>query len=136
MTLLQWKGEHSVCIDPVDSERRELIDLINRLHDELDRTAAESPASIAELLESISAHLALEEEIMRDQAYDDLASHEADHQSLIDNLCDLIIMHAFERPDDADCMELAQRLDFWFCSHFRTHNAKFQWASPRLRIEM
>lgn len=59
MTLLQWKDAYSISIDPVDRDHRELIDLINRLHDELDEAAARSaPASIAPLLESTSAHLA------------------------------------------------------------------------------
>ena len=36
MQLLQWKDEYSVGIDAVDYEHKELIDLINRLHEELD----------------------------------------------------------------------------------------------------
>jgi hemerythrin len=95
MTLLQWKDEYSVCIDPVDRKRRELIDLINRVHDELDRTAADSPASVAGLLGSISAHRALEKKIVQDQVSCDLPSLKADHERLIDELCDLIILHAF-----------------------------------------
>ena len=127
MTLLQWKDEYSVCIDPVDRDHRELIDLINRLHDELDRAAASlAPASVGDLLKSISAHLALDEKVVSDQAYGDLPSRRADHEHLIDNICDLIIMHGFEHPDDADCMALAQRLDSWFCNNFRTHDARFQ----------
>ena len=35
MALLQWKDHYSVGIDAVDHEHKELIDLINRLHDEL-----------------------------------------------------------------------------------------------------
>jgi hemerythrin len=65
---------------------------------------------------------------MQDHGYDDLASHKADHQRLIDSLCDLIIMHAFERPDDAECKDLAQRLESWLCNHFGTHDSAFQRA--------
>jgi hemerythrin len=126
MTLLQWKDAYSAGIDPVDRDHRALIDLINRLHDELEEAAARSaPASVTPLLERISAHIALEERVMQDHGYADLASHKADHERLVENLCDLILMHAYERPDEADCRELAQRLDSWLCNHFGTHDGKF-----------
>ena len=35
MSLLQWKSEYAIGIDAVDHEHRELIDLINTLHDSL-----------------------------------------------------------------------------------------------------
>ena len=35
MALLHWKDKYSVGIPAVDYEHKELIDLINRLHDEL-----------------------------------------------------------------------------------------------------
>ena len=35
MALLQWKDQYAIGIDAVDHEHRELIDLINKLHDEL-----------------------------------------------------------------------------------------------------
>ena len=35
MTLLRWKDEYSVVIEAVDHEHRELIDLINVLHERL-----------------------------------------------------------------------------------------------------
>jgi hemerythrin len=127
MTLLQWKEAFSVGIDPVDRDHRELIDLINRLHDELDAAAASSaPAPVAALLESISAHLALEEKVMQDHDDADLAPHKADRECPIDHLCDLIIIHAFERPEDADCQEIVRRLDAWLRNHFETHDRAFQ----------
>jgi hemerythrin len=125
MTLLRWKDEYSVGIEAVDHEHRELIDLINRLHDELHSPAAmlTVPAFFGDLLKGISAHFALEEKIMRDHAYGELGSHKADHERLLDDLCD--IMQSFEHSEEVDRMELAHRLDSWFSNHFRTHDAKF-----------
>lgn len=124
MTLLQWKGELRVCIDPVDRDHREPIDLVNRLHEELNSAAASlDPASIGELLRSISAHLGLEETMVQDEACGDLALHKAEHERLIDQLCDLIVMHALEHPEEVERMELAWRLDSWCSNRFRTHRA-------------
>ncbi len=100
MTLLHWKEEYSVGIEAVDHEHRELIDLVNRLHDALDGPAAKFtvPAFFGDLLKGISAHFALEEKIMRDQAYDQLGPHKADHERLLDDLCDM--MQAYEHSEE------------------------------------
>jgi hemerythrin len=129
MTLLPCKDAYSLAIDPVDRDHRALIDLIDRLHGELDAAAARAPpAAIAALLESISAHLALEIAVMQDHGYEELAAHKADHERLIDNMCDLIVMHAFERPDEPESSALAERLDAWLCEHFGTHDSRRQQA--------
>ncbi len=126
MTLPQWQDAYTVSIDPVDRNHRALIDLIDRLHSDLDKAASQSaPSSIGALLESLSAHLEIEERMMEDDGYDDLASHKADHERLIDNLCDLIIMYAFQRPEKADCEALAQRLEAWLGNHFAAHDSAF-----------
>jgi hemerythrin len=128
MRLLSWKDEYSVGIEAVDHEHRELIDLINRLHDELDAPAAKLtvPAFFGDLLKGISAHFALEEKFMRDRGYNALDAHKGDHERLLDDLC--AIMDAYEHSEDIDRVELAQRLDTWFTRHFRTHDARLHQA--------
>ena len=66
MSLLHWKDEYSVGIDAVDHEHKELIELINRLYQELDAVDAEHtvPAFFGDLLKGISAHFALEEKFV------------------------------------------------------------------------
>jgi hemerythrin len=128
MTLLCWKDEYSVGIEAVDHEHKQLIDLINRLHDELDSPGAKMtvPAFFGDLLKGISAHFALEEKFMRDGGYDGLDPHKGDHERLLDDLRE--IMDAFERSEDIDRVELAQRLDSWFSHHFRAHDARLHQA--------
>ena len=124
MKLLPWKDEYSVGIEAVDHEHRALIDLINRLHQELDGADARRtvPGFFGDLLEGISAHFALEEKFMRDERYDRLGPHKQDHERLLDDLRD--IMDAFEQSEEIDPVELAGRLDSWFTRHFRTHDAE------------
>jgi len=128
MKLLSWKDEYSVGIEAADHEHRQLIDLINRLHQELDGANAKMtvPAFFGDLLEGISAHFALEEKFMRDQDYERLDSHKADHERLLDELRD--IMDAFEGSEEIDSVELAPRLDMWFTRHFKTHDAMLHHA--------
>jgi hemerythrin len=128
MKLLNWKDEYSVGIAEVDYEHGQLIDLINRLHQELVGADAKVtvPGFFGDLLEGISAHFALEEKFMRNQHYERLGAHKQDHERLLDDLRD--IMDAFEASEEIDSVELALRLDTWFTRHFKTHDAMLHHA--------
>ena len=123
MNLLIWKPEYSVGVEAIDHEHKQLIDTINRLHDELDSSDHKITVSefFGDLLQEISSHFALEEKVMRDQRYEKLAAHKEDHERLLDELRD--IMDCFEQSEEIDCVELSLRLDNWFSRHFRTHDA-------------
>lgn len=127
MALLQWKDQYSVGIAAVDHEHRELIELINRLHDELSASRA-TPVSVEEffgdLLKSISSHFALEERFMRDEHYDQLAQHKADHERLLDDIRDMMD----DVIGEAEVNDLSARLDAWFSRHFETHDARLHKA--------
>jgi hemerythrin len=129
MALLQWKDQYSVGIDAVDHEHRELIALINKLHDELMAKGEEPSVSVSaffgDLFTGISAHFALEERFMRERRYDQLAQHKADHERLLDEIRD--IMDDFEEHEVASA-ELGARLDAWFSRHFETHDARLHKA--------
>ena len=122
MALLQWQDRFSVGIGAVDHEHKQLIELINRLHDEFSLPGAGTEEFFGDLLAGISAHFALEERFMRERRYDALAQHKADHERLLDELRDLMddAASAGATGDDA----LAARLAAWFAQHFETHDAR------------
>jgi hemerythrin len=124
MALLRWKDEYRIGIEAVDYEHRELIDLINRLHEELGGEHAKLtvPGFFGDLLKGISAHFALEEKFMREHRYDQLDQHKNDHERLLDEIRE--IMDAFEHSEELDSPELAARLDAWFSRHFETYDAR------------
>jgi hemerythrin-like metal-binding protein len=128
MALLEWKEYFSTGIEAVDHEHRELIALVNRLHEEL--MAAPSQPSVeaffGDVLKGISAHFALEERFMREQRYDGLKDHKADHERLLDEIRD--IMDSCLQVEKIDQNELAARLDAWFSRHFETHDARLHKA--------
>lgn len=124
MTLIQWKAEFSVGNAAVDHEHRELIDLINSVHDGiredtgLDRLAE----GLGEIYAQIAAHFALEEKLMRDAGYGDLNAHKEDHEALLDQIA--AILHGVEVGRGYDEAALSARLERWFSGHFSTHDAK------------
>jgi hemerythrin len=124
MTLIEWKSEFSVGNAAVDHEHRELIDLINSVHDGVreDTGADRLAEGLGEIYAQIAAHFALEEKLMRDAGYADLTAHKDDHEALLDQLAD--ILHGVEVGAGFDEAGLSARLERWFSGHFSTHDAK------------
>lgn len=130
MILIDWSDEFEVGVPAVDHEHRELIALINRLHDDLLAGGSDVTISLYlwEIYARISAHFALEERIMRDARYDRYAEHKADHERLLDEIRD--IMDDYEDHRHYEDAALAQRLRDWFGVHFRTHDARLHRRLP------
>ncbi len=122
MALLQWKEEYGTGFDDVDDEHKDLIDIINRLHDLLlaDNAKLTVPAFFDDLLRGVSAHFALEERIMDESDYAERAGHREDHDRLLEEIREL--KEAFEQAEEIDSVELAMRLEPWFSRHFATHD--------------
>lgn len=124
MALLEWKEEYSTGIEDIDDEHKDLIDVINRLHDLLlaDDAKLTVPAFFDRLLNGVSTHFALEERIMGESNYPDLAAHREDHERLLGEIRDLV--EAFAQAEEIDSVDLAMRLEPWFSHHFATHDLR------------
>lgn len=123
MSLIAWRDEFTIGLPDVDHEHRELIAMINALHDSLGpgADAERIVAALGEIHARIAAHFALEERDMRKLNYTALVEHKDDHERLLDDILD--IMDAVETPTDYDPEALGGRLSGWFTGHFRTHDA-------------
>jgi len=122
MALMEWKDSYRVGVPAVDHEHRELIAMINYLHQRLGENPRREDIvdSLGDIHAAISAHFALEEKIMRDAGYKGYEAHKADHEQLLDAILDI--------ADDVaggDAMTtLGKRLSEWFGNHFRTMDAE------------
>ena len=124
MKLIEWKPEFSVGNAAVDHEHRQLIDLINEIHagisERVDRDQLAS--GLGEIYAQIAAHFALEEKVMRDADYAGYGPHKDDHESLLDQIADII--DSVESKGALDVSALSSTLNLWFSEHFRTHDAQ------------
>ena len=124
MSLIEWKDEFNLGIEEVDKEHRDLIGLINALHDSMSArdTRAEVAEDLSRIYDVVSAHFAHEEEYMRETRYMAYAEHKEDHEILLDDLRDIIEQagsdHAYAEA------RLSADLEYWFSEHFRTHDAR------------
>ena len=124
MSLLQWKPEYSVGVPSVDDEHREMIDMINGVYEGLGEAPdlMEIEKCLEDIFSTISLHFALEERIMRDNAYAEYDDHKEDHEDLLDEIRDL--MDEFVADRDSGVKELEKRLSEWFSRHFATFDAR------------
>ena len=124
MALIEWKDEYRVGVPAVDEEHRELIELINTLYDNMQASPREPDVMefLGEIYARIASHVALEELLMRRNDYDEYGEHKREHESLLDEIRD--IMDDYEDGKLLDDAELARRLDAWFSEHFRTKDAR------------
>lgn len=124
MSVLQWREEFSVGVEEVDHEHRELIELIRSLQLHLQQGAETTDIIevLGEIYAQIAAHFALEEKMMRQTHYPSYADHKEDHETLLDDLRD--IMDEVEDDGVLDEARLTDDLDRWFSDHFKTHDAK------------
>ncbi len=131
MSVLQWREEFGVDIEEVDIEHRELIELIRTLQGNLpdDAETEQILDVLDDIYAHIAAHFALEEKMMRRANYAALADHQEDHETLLDDLRE--IMDEVEDDGVLDQTQLTDDLDRWFSDHFKTHDAKLYRSGHR-----
>jgi len=125
MSLIEWRSDFETGIAAVDHEHKELVDLINTLHEKIDSKAPDDTITefLGEVFAHISAHFALEETVMRKHGYDEYQDHKSDHENLLDDIRD--IMDDFEAGTYSDYETvLAPAVRDWFVNHFKTKDAR------------
>lgn len=132
MPRLEWQAAYATGVPQLDYEHRQILDLVNFGCDSLrDITSRDEVRDCLESLYArVSAHFALEEDVMREAHYELYAAHKAQHEALVDSL--RVMMDSF---DDGACAQCKRSLDDclveWFEKHFQGEDARLQ----RLRHE-
>jgi hemerythrin len=123
--LIEWRKEFETGVAEVDFEHRELVNLINALHSEIEAEAPRERISsfLGEVFAKIAAHFALEETVMRKHGYDDYAAHKAEHETLLDEIRDIMDAHEEGDADDYGTA-LGDTVAAWFVNHFKTRDAR------------
>ncbi len=129
MALIEWRKEFCTGVAGVDYEHEELINEINEIYKLIDDKADRENVidKLGDIYGSISAHFALEEQMMEKHGYDHFKEHQADHERLLDEIQE--ITEEFESADpesggELDATSFKQKLNDWFQLHFSTHDAR------------
>jgi len=125
MPLMEWRKEFETGVPDVDHEHRELVELINRLHENIAGGADRVRVAefLGEVFARIAAHFALEESIMRKNAYDEYEAHKAEHEKLLDEIRDIMDAQQ-DSPSSAYEEGLSLTVRDWFVNHFKSKDAR------------
>jgi len=124
MNALDWRDEFSIGDRVVDDDHRKLIRMLRRRQQDLETRSDpdEIVAILREIVAEIASHFDAEEVEMQQSRYPGLADHKGDHDTLLDELRE--IMLAVQDDGILDHAQLTDDLDRWFSDHFRTHDAR------------
>ena len=124
MALIEWREEFCTGMPGVDHEHQQLIAQVNSVYAMIEDKADKEGVidSLGDIYGSISAHFALEEQMMEKHGYDQYKEHQADHERLLDDIRE--IADEFENAAELDEQKFKQRLNDWFQSHFKTHDSR------------
>ena len=124
MALIEWREEFCTGIPGVDFEHEELINQVNSIYALIDKKVDKENVidGLGDIYGSISAHFALEEQMMEKHGYDQFKEHQADHERLLDDIRD--ITDEFEAATELDDQKFKQKLNDWFQLHFKTHDSR------------
>ncbi|MBI5086040.1 MAG: bacteriohemerythrin [Acidobacteria bacterium] len=85
---MTWKDDYSVGVAEIDQQHRQLLDLINKLHDAM--KAGGSPTALARVLEELIGytrrHFTFEEFLMKQCGYPGLEPHRVQHRQLVEKI--------------------------------------------------
>lgn len=88
MSTAHWSPNLSVGVEALDSDHQELIDVLNRLDEEVERAAEHDAISriLDKLISRTETHFRAEEEIMLREEYPDAEHHARVHQALMEEV--------------------------------------------------
>jgi hemerythrin-like metal-binding protein len=122
---IEWRDEFKTGVASVDHEHAELVELLNGILEALESSGDKDAVAdaLGEVHAGISAHFALEEQVMRTRKYDQYGDHKEDHERLLNDIRDIMDAHEDDTYVERK-QEFAERLQHWFVDHFQTKDAR------------
>ena len=92
MALINWQDRYSVNIAEIDDQHKQLIDMINELHEAM--LTQKGKDAVMPILNKLASycikHFNIEEKMMQQHDYPEFADHQAKHQKMTGKVKSLI----------------------------------------------
>lgn len=125
MVLIQWKSEYETGIAKIDMQHKELIKMINELHEAMG--AGKGKEVLGGLLERLInytiMHFSTEEDLMLKYKYEESNSHLAKHKDLRDKVSEL--KKNYDSGKVVISMNVMTFLKEWLQTHIVGTDVKF-----------
>jgi hemerythrin len=121
---LKWEADLSVGIDVLDAHHKELILIINRLHEAKEKGLGEVLMEIvSELFNYANYHFGAEEALFEEKDYPHALEHSEQHLEFRERLGELrdMVEAGIESAQD----DLLSFLNSWWTNHIKEHDKKY-----------
>jgi len=126
MGFMAWDDSLSIAVTMFDDEHKDLIQIVNDLHDSFMRNATryELERICDRLIEHIVMHFRHEEMYFEDWQYPDRVQHTASHRQLRRQLVEYRAQILAAPPPD-QAAELFAKLKIWLIQHIVNEDRKY-----------
>ena len=123
MSFIQLTDNEILNIEIIDSQHKKIVELLNKLHDELGaKYEGESKRLLLDLKNFITEHFATEENLMKENKYVNYFSHKLEHDRFINKVSDYLLdVQNGKNKLDLKFLQSAKR---WFFNHFELNDKK------------
>jgi len=123
--LFQWEDDYSVGIEEIDEQHKELVRLLNNLHQAIhEHHGSDASRKILnELAEYTHIHFTVEESLMRVSSYPDFEIHKKIHEALIQQVQEL--QTKLDAGGVKISFELMHFLKNWLMHHINESDKQF-----------
>ena len=117
MALIPWRDQYNTGVEEIDSQHRNLVDIINELHEarEQGRVKQALEEVLPRLIDYTVYHFTAEEAYMEQQGYANLDKHREAHQLFKEQILE-IVEHEYEDQSYSLDM-LSMYLKMWLLQH-------------------
>ncbi len=117
MAFVAWNENLSVGIAQIDQQHRQLIDMINELHDAMCKGQGKNILKplLARLFQYTQTHFTAEEALMQQAQYPKFAAHKAAHEKLVSQVRDL--KQRFDAGEYLLSIDTMKFLQNWLTDH-------------------
>ena len=123
--LIEWGEQHSVHVQRFDEDHRQLIAMLNELHDAVQ--AGKGKNMVRRVLLGLAAfseqHFAAEEVEMERTDFPEYQAHAAEHRQLVARVREFV--RAYEVGDTGVSREVLMFLHDWVEHHMQATDAKY-----------
>lgn len=117
MAFFNWEQRFEVCVESINSQHKQLVELINNLYDSIKTgNAKESTIPVLkELVKYTENHFADEEALMAKYGFPFLEVHKAEHETFVHKISDCLAKALLDKSSVS--IEILQFLLKWLGSH-------------------
>lgn len=123
MTFINWNEDTLVNFEKIDSQHKEMVDVVNELYDKLEELTSKQIIEMMHgLLEDLKFHFFTEEDYMKKYKFHGYISHKLEHDRFIKNFAEFIIK--LENDEKEFDTEFLNSFRNWFLNHLELNDKK------------